>query len=134
MIVLDTHIWIWWVHDDSKLPSHFREIILSNEDEEIGISVISCWEVAKLVERNRLILPIQTKEWLDLALGYPGIKLLTLSMEVIVESTQLPGDFHKDPADQLIVATARVNDCLLLTLDEKISRFPHVKTIPTNEH
>ncbi len=66
---------------------------------------------------------------MEQALGYPGVQLIPLSPEVAIESTRLPGDFHRDPADQIIVATARIFDCPLLTLDEKILGYPHVKTI-----
>ena len=68
-------------------------------------------------------------EWLTLALEYPGIRLVELSPEIAVASTQLPGTFHKDPADQIIVATARVYDCRLVTSDEKIAAYEHVETI-----
>lgn len=86
--------------------------------------------VAKLVEYRRLELPCAVGEWLDQALSYPGIQLLELSTRVVVESTQLPGEFHRDPADRIIVATARVLDCPLTTADEKILRYPHVKLLP----
>ena len=108
MILLDTHIWIWWV--------------------QIGVSVISCWEVAKLTQVGRLQLPISTLDWLDTALAYPGIRLVELTPRVAVESTQLPGTFHRDPADQIIVATAQVHGCALLTGDRKLLDYPHVQT------
>lgn len=127
MIVLDTHIWVWWVHGDSHLTPAQQQVISHHEPLGLGISAISCWEVAKLVEYKRLILPCSIQEWLDQALGYPGIQLLDLSPRVAAESTQLPGDFHKDPADQIIVATARVLGCALLTADEKIRSYPHVQ-------
>ena len=101
-----------------------------HETQGLGISVISCWEVAKLVEYGRLTLPCPVVEWLDQALAYPGIRLLELTPRIIVESTQLPGTFHRDPADQLIVATARVCHCPLVTVDTKILAYPHVQTEP----
>jgi len=67
-------------------------------------------------------------EWLKQALAYPGVRLLELSPEIAAESTALPGDFHKDPADQIIVATARVHGCRLLIVDRKILDYPHVQT------
>ena len=69
-------------------------------------------------------------EWLDQALAYPGMRLLELTPRIIVESTQLPGTFHRDPADQLIVAIARVYTCPLVTVDRKILEYPHVQTEP----
>ena len=95
----------------------------------IGVSVISCWEIAKLVEYGRLELPCPLEEWFEQALSYPGIHLLPLTPEIAIESTRLPGEFHRDPADQIIVATARVYNCPLVTSDERILNYPHVTTI-----
>ena len=130
MIVLDTHIWVWWVHNDVQLTTECREFIAANESNGLGISAISCWEIAKLVERGRLILPQPVEIWLRLALAYPGIQLIDLAPQIAVESTRLPGEFHRDPADQIIVATARVYDCPLVTLDGKIRSYPHVQIRP----
>lgn len=129
MIVLDTHIWVWWVHNSPELTNRHREIIQDHEGQGLGISVISCWEVAKLVQLKRLTLNYPIDEWLDTALNYPGVNLLALTPKIVVESTQLPDDFHRDPADQIIVATARVYDCPLLTVDDKILNYPHVKLL-----
>jgi PIN domain nuclease of toxin-antitoxin system len=133
VIVLDTHIWVWWVHGDEHLTKQQTNWLQENEAQGLGVSIISCWEVAKLVEHNRLALPCSVTEWFDQALNYPGINLLELTPRIVVESTQLPKDFHKDPADQLIVATARVLDCPLLTADVKILNYAHVSTLRTNE-
>ena len=130
MIVLDTHIWVWWVHDNPQLPDEYRTYLQAHETDGLSISIISCWEVAKLVESKRLILPNPVDEWLDQALAYPGLQLLDLTPRIVVESTRLPGSFHRDPADQLIVATARVYSCPLVTLDERIRAYPHIQLLP----
>lgn len=130
MIVLDTHIWVWWVHGDAQLPNDHRIYLQTHEADGLGISIISCWEVAKLVEYNRLKLPNPVAGWLDQALAYPGVRLLDLTPRIAVESTQLPGTFHRDPADQIIVATARVHNCALMTADAKILAYPHVQKVP----
>ena len=130
MIVLDTHVWVWWVHDETQLPENYRASIQAHETDGLGVSVISCWEVAKLVEYKRLILPIPVAEWLDQALAYPGVQLLGLTPLIVVESTQLPGAFHRDPADPMIVSTAPLYDCPLVTLDDKIRAYPHVQLQP----
>lgn len=85
--------------------------------------------MAKLVERGRLQLTLPVENWLAQALALPGIQMLELTPRIVVESTQLPGEFHRDPADQLIVATARVYNVPLLTADGKILSYPHVQTI-----
>jgi PIN domain nuclease of toxin-antitoxin system len=127
VILLDTHVWIWWTHGDTNLPPAMNAEIDRNEDGGIGVSAISCWEVAKLAEYGRLELPCGINEWMSEALAYPGIRVVPLSPEVAVESTRLPGSFHRDPADQLIVATARVYDVILFTLDARIRAYPHVR-------
>ena len=132
MIVLDTHVWIWWVHDDPALATATRTLLDSSEQTGLLVSVISHWEVAKLVEHGRLVLPCPVSDWLRQALAYPGVRLAGLSPGVCVESTQLPGTFHRDPADQIIVATARVLDAPLATVDSKILAYPHVRLVPTS--
>jgi PIN domain nuclease of toxin-antitoxin system len=131
MIVLDTHIWIWWVHGDSALSASTRALLDSSEQTGIAVSAISCWEVSKLVECGRLTLPCPVFDWLQQALSYPGVRLIELSPRICVESTQLPGELHRDPADQIIVATARILDAPLVTVDSKILEYPHVELIPT---
>jgi len=129
MIILDTHIWIWWVDNNSHLTPQQLQLIEENQATGLGVSIISCWEIAKLVELERLKLAHPVKTWLEQAIAYPGIQVLNLTPEIIITSTQLPGTFHRDPADQLIVATAIVFDCPLLTVDAKILNYPHVKKL-----
>lgn len=129
MILLDTHIWVWWVHEEERLTANQLEIIRANETDTIGVSAISCWEIAKLVERGRLELSVSLEEWFEQALNYPGIRILELTPEIAIESTRLPGEFHRDPADQIIVATARILNCALVTSDERILDYPYVKAI-----
>ena len=129
MIVLDTHIWYWWVHTPERLTRPQIEALNANRTDVIGVSAISCWEIAKRVQygRTRLSRPVDRR--LTLALRFPGVQLLSLTPEIAVESTQLPDTFHKDPADQIIVATARIHGCPLVTSDGKILGYPHVPTI-----
>lgn len=105
------------------------DLLEQNEETGLGVSIISCWEVAKLVENNRLTLPTPVEAWLEKALQYPGIRLLPLTPRIVVESTELPGDFHRDPADQLIVATARVHGISLATADRKILDYEGARTL-----
>ena len=128
MIVLDTHIWVWWVHGDPQLSNSHAQLIEAEENDGIGLSTVSLWEVAKLVEYGRLTLPVDIKEWFASALTYPGMTLLDFTPDIAVESTKLPDRFHRDPADQIIVATARVLRCRLITADRRIRDYPHVVT------
>jgi PIN domain nuclease of toxin-antitoxin system len=82
-----------------------------------------------LVENNRLQLPTSIEDWLDTALAYPGVQLIDLTLPIVIDATQLPGDFHRDPSDQLLVATARVLQYPLLTVDARILAYPHVPLI-----
>ncbi|MBW4650305.1 MAG: type II toxin-antitoxin system VapC family toxin [Kastovskya adunca ATA6-11-RM4] len=122
MIILDTHIWIWWVDESPKLTPQNLKIIEENQAEALGISIISCWEIAKLVDKNRLGFDCSVEEWLELALSYSGMRLLQLTVPITIQSTQLTG-FHANPADQIIVATAKVYDSFLLTQDNKILNY-----------
>lgn len=128
MIVLDTHIWVWWVDGGANLAPEQTRHLNEHQDDGLGISVISCWEVTKLVQVKRLVLTCPVQDWIDQALAYPGVRLLDLTPQIAVDSTQLPGEFHRDPADQIIVATARFYDCPLMTADSKILNYAHVKT------
>jgi len=128
MIILDTHIWLWWTHADPQLSDEFVRTIQTHQPQGLGISAISCWELAKLVERGRLRLPTTTVLWLHKALAQTGVKLLPITPEIAADACALPQPFHRDPADQLIVASARIHNCRLLTVDTKIKAYPHVKT------
>jgi len=124
VIVLDTHVWIWWVQGDTRLRRTAVEVLQREEATGLGVSAISCWEIAKLVQHGRLALPCPVEQWIETALGYPGVELLPLSTRIAVESTQLPGEFHNDPA--------RVHGCSLMTADHKIRAYPHVAVVPAS--
>ncbi len=128
MIVLDTHIWVWWVDNSPRLTEQLRELIAAHQSSGLGVSIFSCWEVAKLVEKGRIQLVRPVNEWLDLGLAYPGVQLLELTLPIVVKATQLEG-FHNDPADQIIVATAQDRACPLLTVDAKIVNYPYVQVL-----
>jgi PIN domain nuclease of toxin-antitoxin system len=129
VIVIDTHIWVWWVSEPVRLDQVQIEALEANESAVIGVSAISCWEIAKLVQLNRLNLQRPLQDWFALALNYPGVELLPLTPQIAALSTQLPDGFRSDPADELIVATAYAFDCPLLTMDRRMRAYPHVQTI-----
>ncbi len=129
MIVLDSHAWVWWVHEAGHLTEAQRKAIAASEAEVVGVSAIWCWEIAKLVEYGRLELPTSLDEWFDQALDYPGVQLLALTPEIAIESTRLPGEFHRDPADQVIVATARRVRMPACNVGREDHSYPHVTTI-----
>ena len=126
-LLLDTHIWIWIsIEKKSALSKRAKGII--QKAAQKWISAISCWELAKLVEKGRISFSIPTLTWTMRSLKERGIHVADLSPEIAVESTKLKG-FHKDPADQIIVATSRVLGIPLMTSDRRILDFSGVETI-----
>lgn len=128
MIILDTHIWVWWVTQSTRLTQNQQNWIDTYQDRGLGVSIFSCWEVAKLVEKGRITLTIPLEEWIKKALAYPGIQLLPLNVSIVVKATQLK-EFHNDPADQIIVATSKVYGHPLLTADQKILNYSGCNTL-----
>jgi len=130
VIVLDTQAWLWWLHNPSRLSAHVRQVLLAAEkDAGIVVSVISVWEVATKCALGKLILPMQVEEWFSLARTYKGISIEPVSAEDAIASACLPGSFHKDPADRIIVALARRHKATLVTADSLIRAYPHVTTL-----
>jgi len=130
MIVLDTHALVWWAAGDSQLSRAAREAIEAEaQDVEILVSAISAWEVAMLAKAGRLALTMDAAAWLDTVAEVPAIRFVPVDVRISVQSVDLPGEFHKDPADRIIVATARHHSVPLVSADLKIRDYPHVQTI-----
>ena len=130
MIVLDTQAWLWWLHEPSRLSEHVRRALRAAEREDgMTVSVISVWEVATKCALGKLVLPMQMNEWFALARTYRGIIIEPVSADDAIASACLPGDFHKDPADRIIVALARRLRARLVTSDSLIRAYPHVTTL-----
>lgn len=128
--LFDTHVWIWWNMNPQKLSGRVRTLISSPARyDELLISAISLWEFAKLLEKRRLAISCDPEEWLSEALQMPKLRLVPLSPSVAYRSTILPKPFHDDPADQIIVATAREENATILTADERIRSYPHCRNI-----
>ena len=129
MIVLDTHVWWWTISEPAQLSRKARQLITKIPPEQIAIASISIWEFAMMVTRGRIELTISPDEWLDYAINKTGLTILELNSKIALESCNLPGNFHKDPADRIIVATARVSRSQIITKDQKIIEYPHVATV-----
>lgn len=130
MIVVDTHALVWWVTGDPALSKKAKAAIeRERSGGEILISAISAWEIAMLVEREKLVLSMDVGSWLATVQTIEAVRFVPVDPETAVKSVELPGDFHKDPADRMIVATARKFAAPLVTKDEKIRAYSHVKTI-----
>ncbi|MBM7332388.1 PIN domain-containing protein [Alloalcanivorax marinus] len=132
MIVLDTHVLVWWVNGGDELSTDARGEIEREQAVDDGlilVSSISAWEIAMLVSRDRLTLTMNIDDWLETVGQIPAVRFVPVDNDVGVESTRLPGEFHKDPADRLIVALARHLNSALVTADEKIRAYRHVRTV-----
>lgn len=121
MIVLDTHIWLWWVNNDTQnLKPEWLSRIQSSE--EVGVSAISCFEVAWLERHNRIALPCPRQEWLEKALAGSGISLLPIIPIVASIAVDLP-EHHRDPQDRIIIATALAYEGTLISADGKFTLY-----------
>lgn len=128
MIILDTHIWFFYINEgDEKLSAAAKRAC--RQTDVLGVSVISCWEIAMLVAKERLKLRIDVQDWIAGALRYKGIKLVEMTPEIAVLATRLPGTFHKDPADRIIVASCLNHAASLITLDRNIRDWGHIQTV-----
>jgi PIN domain nuclease of toxin-antitoxin system len=131
VILLDTHVVFWWARrEKGKLTSVARAAIEAEiPGGEILISSITAWETALLVSLGRVTFAVPVSEWLKSVEDIPEVRFVPLDNEIGVESVTLPGDFHRDPADRIIVTTARKFGAAIVTADEKIRSYKHVRTI-----
>lgn len=131
MIVLDTHALLWWATGDTAQlsPAATEAIEAQLGGGQIVVSSISAWELAMLVARDRIALSMDIDEWLAVLSQIEEVRFVPVDNEIAIKSVELPGEFHKDPADRIIVATARKLAAPLVTADDKIRNYPHVKTI-----
>lgn len=128
--LLDTHTWIWWQMNPKNLSQKIKNIIKNVEGyEELLLSAISPWEFCKLLEIQKIGISCDPEDWITQALEMPKLRLVPISPRLAFRSTALPPPFHNDPADQIIVATAREESATLLTKDDKILNYKHVQSL-----
>ncbi len=121
LLLLDTHALVWSVEERPRLGSAAKRAInIAARLNQIAVSAISPWEVALLVSKGRLNLSTDVMVWVREALAKPGVNLLPLEPEIAVASTRLPFEMHADPADRIIVATARHLGATLATADKAL--------------
>ena len=128
--LLDTHAWVWWLAKDRRLSTRAKSAITTGlVEQDLWISLISVWDVAKRVEKKQLILDRSLDQWLDEALTPQGLGVWELTRPILMESCELPQPFHGDPADQILVATARHQGATLVTKNQRIRRYAHVQSV-----
>ena len=132
-VMLDTHVWIWLMEGNLAIPTAARKSIeQAAAAGQLWVSAISTWEVAMRAAKGRVVFSLDVQTWIDQALAAPGLRLAPLSPEIAVASAHLPGSFHGDPADRILVATARALTARLATADRAIlayGRRGHVSTL-----
>jgi PIN domain nuclease of toxin-antitoxin system len=129
MLLLDTHVWFWSLSEPERLSKAARDLIQQTKTDQRAVASISIWELAMMAARGRIELKIGAGQWLDYAVNKSGIHVFALTPEVALESCSLPGDIHGDPADRIIVATARLASATLVTKDRRILKYPYVESV-----
>jgi PIN domain nuclease of toxin-antitoxin system len=125
-LLLDTHVWVWLAlgTPGQFSPALREQLEAADHTQPLHVSIISAWEVAMLATKGRLNLAMPTKTWLERALSHPALRHLPLDdLAVAADSNELPGQFHADPADRLLVATARIGGYTLVTRDHGILEY-----------
>lgn len=130
MILLDTHTLVWWTSEKGRLPKMLDgEITKAYENYEVCVSAISIWEVALLVKKETLLLKMPFQAWYNIFNQLTKLKSVPIDNKIALLSINLPGSFHKDPADRFIVATALSLGCPIATKDQKILSYKKVKSV-----
>ena len=125
LIVLDTHVWVWLMNGSPELTDSAALAFINQacRSSALYVSAISVWEVAMLEAKNRVVLRQECSEWVAKALGAPGISLAPLTPAIAAASSRLPGNFHGDPADRILVATTRALQATLVTRNKEILAY-----------
>jgi len=123
-LLLDTHIWLWWINQDNQLSDKHKNQIA--EAKNVFVSSVSCWELVMLHQRQRIDLSGDFEDWFSIALAGANIVCLPITAAIAIKSACL--DFHhRDPADRFIIATSLVNDCHLMSFDDKFLLYPELE-------
>ena len=128
--LLDTHVLIWWLNDGEALSPEQQAVLESaSPATPLLVSDISLWEVATLHSLGRIRLTIPLRDWLEKAVAPPLVRRIGIFPAIAAELATLPGSFHRDPADRIIVATARTLGATLLTQDRRIIDAALIRTL-----
>jgi PIN domain nuclease of toxin-antitoxin system len=127
--IFDTHAWYWAVTDPERFPRASRRLLRPAPNEPIGLSAISLWELCKLVQKRRVEIHLPLLDWMMGSLDPAFVEVVPLSARIAAASVELPADVPRDPADQIIVAPARLSGAALITKDDALRALTHLRTI-----
>lgn len=128
--VLDTHILLWWVGGSDRLSAEQGAALdAAHEDQPLLVSDITLWEIATLHSLGRIRLGLPLRDWLEAATAAPLVRRIGISPPIAAQVADLPDSFHRDPADRVLVATARAWDATLITSDRRIVESGLVPTL-----
>lgn len=125
-LLLDTHVWLWLALGTPRkiAPGALKTLEEAAKSTGLMVSVVSIWELALLVARARIVLPLPLNDWVAQALSRPQIRLIGLTQPgIVIDSVNLPGEIHADPADRFLIATARNRRATLATHDDRIIAY-----------
>jgi PIN domain nuclease of toxin-antitoxin system len=133
-ILIDTHVWLWLAQGNDRLwdTPGYRAILQAKDSGGIFVSIISVWEIGLLASKGRILVRQDYRRWIERALKEPDLRLQTMTPGIALESSALPGGFPSDPADRILVATARELNIPLATADARILAYAnggHVRVI-----
>ncbi len=115
IVVLDSHVWFWWINlEHQRLSTKMLSEI--DRAQRVGVSAVSCYELALAHYRGRLQLSMPPHEWFPLALAGSSVELLPLTPEIAIRATEL-SQVHRDPFDRIIIATTLLGNGILLSVD-----------------
>jgi PIN domain nuclease of toxin-antitoxin system len=126
VILLDTHVLLWWLDSPEKLSRKAHQA--TNKHSSLAISSISLWEIALLCKHGKISLSPNMHAWIKKVQSIPLLDIIPIDHQIALKSIDLP-DIHQDPADRFIVATAMELNCPLITKDTTIPQHPHLTTI-----
>lgn len=126
-LLLDTHVWVWASEQPEQLGPESRAVLRSSEN-GLFVSPVSSLEIARLVAIGRISIKGHLLDWVTESLAALSCETAELSHEVALEAYLLPGEFHRDPADRILVSTARRRGLILVTADRRILDYAPVET------
>ena len=127
-LLLDTHVWIWSQEAPEKLGNEARRLLIDGKSTNY-LATISVLELARLVAAGNILINKPLAVWIETAVDELHAEEIEMTREIAAEAYALPGEFHRDPADRILVATARRECLTLLTADDRILSYPHVRTL-----